>query len=112
MAFNGSAAPVKKGMQDRIGTNVARDGAAKRTQTSFPTKTGMRSRIGEVTGVSGSGPGAAPDASSPNPMDPSPQSKKFSPAPTKSGMRSRISGGGVDHALGAAVLKDATGLGK
>ncbi len=108
----GTSAPIKQGMKDRIDSNIARDGAAKRTQTSFPVKSGMRSRITELSGVSPANPGTGPDASSGNPMDPSPKDKKFSPAPTKPGMRSRTTGGGVDHALGSAVLKDATSLGK
>lgn len=105
MAFKGGAAPVKPGMQDRIASNIARDGAAKRPQTKFETKWTHRSRIGEVDGVGGKGPDGAPDASNPSPLDPTAPGKKFAPAPTKWGMK-----GEVDHELGSKVLIEGSSL--
>lgn len=100
------AAPVKAGMQDRTSSNVARDGAAKSPQKSFPTTHGMRSRIGEVTGVKGAGPSGAPDASSPNPLDPEAISKGFSKSPAAWGMRD-ANKQSVNHSLGDKVLSEA-----
>lgn len=101
-----AAAPVKPGMQDQTSSNIARDGAAKRTQTQFATKPGMRSRVGEVTGVSGSGPDGAPDASSPNPIAKEAISKGFKPAPSAWGMTD-ANKSSVNHDLGAKVLSEA-----
>jgi hypothetical protein len=105
MAFKGSAAPVKPGMQDQTSSNIARDGAAKKPQTNFPVKEGMRSRVGEVSGVSGSGPNGAPDASSPNPLDPTKRGKTFPDAPAKWGMRD-ANGSSVNHELGRQILNE------
>lgn len=103
MAFKGSAAPVKAGMKDQTSSNIARDGAAKRPQTKFATHTGMRSRVGEVAGVKGNGTG--PDASSPNPLDPTTPGKTFPKAGAKWGMRD-ANGQSVNHALGDAILAE------
>jgi hypothetical protein len=105
MAFKGSAAPVKAGMKDLTNSNIARDGAAKKPQTKFATKDGMRSRIGEVSGVGGNGPDAASDASSPNVLDPSKRGKTFSPAPAKWGMKD-ANGQSVNHELGKQILNE------
>lgn len=92
-----------------------RAGRAKRTQTSFATKPGMRSRIGEVTGVVGHGPDGAPDASSPNPMDPSPTDKilRRQPQVLKSswGMKD-ANGQSINGNLGHEVLTEAANLGR
>lgn len=88
MAFHGSAAPAKGGMKDQTSTNIARDGAAKRPQKSFATTYSMRSRIGDVqTGVPSMVGDRAPDASSPNPLDPTSPGKKFGQVATKWGMK-------------------------
>lgn len=112
MAFKGSAAPAHKGMQDQTSSNIARDGAAKRPQSSFPVHSGMK----DQTAYSGAGPGnpgSGPDAASPNPLDPTVKGKKVqSSFPTKWGMRDAngksING---DHS-GSAVLSEASALGK
>lgn len=105
MAFKGSAAPVKAGMKDNTSSNIARDGAAKKPQTSFPVKQGMRSRSGEVAGVKGAGPDAASDASSPNVLDPSKRGKTFKDAPAKWDMKD-ANGQSVNHELGKQILNE------
>lgn len=104
MAFKGSAASVKPGMTDQTSSNIARDGAAKRPQKSFPVKEGMKNQqsFDAGKGIAGTGP----DASSPNPLDPAPTMKKFKDAPAKWGMTDS-QGRGVDHDLGRAVLSEA-----
>jgi hypothetical protein len=101
------------GMVDQTSSNVARDGAAKKTQTKFPVKGGMRSRIGEVTGVVGHGPDGAPDAGAPNPLDPSPTAKVLGQGPIKSswGMKD-ANGQSVNGELGKKVLTEAANLGR
>jgi hypothetical protein len=101
MAFKGGAAPVKPGMKDQTSSNIARDGAAKRPQTSFATKEGMRSRIGSVPGVKGYGTG--PDADPANPIAPMKEGKTFKDAPAAWGMRD-ANGQSVNHDLGRRVL--------
>lgn len=92
-----------------------RNGAAKRTATSFATKPGMRSRIGDVSGVVGHGPNGAPDASSSNPLDPSPTDKilRRQPQVLKSswGMLD-ANKQSVNGELGKAVLAEAGRLGR
>jgi hypothetical protein len=64
----------------------ARSGAAKKTQTSFPQKWGMRDRI-SFDGAGPSSPGSGPDASSPNPLDPEPRGKVLRRQPTSGNAR-------------------------
>lgn len=91
---------IKPGMKDQTDSNIARSGAAKHPQTSFPVKAGMKNQqtFQAGRGIAGTGP----DASSPNPLAKEAISKGFPPAPTKWGMK-----GQVNHALGAAVLDEA-----
>jgi hypothetical protein len=104
---------VHQGMKDQTDTNIARDGAAKKTQTKFATKEGMRSRIGEVTGVSGHGPDGAPDAGAPNPLDPSPTDKVLGKGPIKSSWDMKDANGqSVNGNLGKKVLTEAANLGR
>lgn len=95
------------GMSDQTSSNIARDGAAKRPQTSFAPRVTMRDRTAEMAGVSPANPGVGPDAAPANPLSPEPRGKKCVPAPTHPGMK-----GQVDHALGARVLSEAANLGK
>lgn len=113
MAFKGGAAPVKQGMQDRIDSNIARDGAAKSPQKSFPTKWGNRSRIDDMKGISPANPGVGPDASGANPLDPtSPGKKVQSSFETKWGNRD-ANGKSINGVhSGQAVLDEASRLGK
>lgn len=92
--------PVKSGMKDRIGSNIARDGAAKRPQTSFATCKGMK----DMTAFSGIGPGnpgVGPDASSPNVTGGAPKivATQFKPAMGMQGSHS--------HKQGRKVLAEA-----
>lgn len=115
MAYQGkSNSAVKPGMKDQTDSNVARSGAAKRPQTKFPVKEGMK----DQTAFSGAGPkmpGSGPDASSPNPLDPSPTQKvlRRQPQVLKStwGMKG-ASGKGIDTEIGPKVLSEASRLGK
>lgn len=97
--------PVKAGMTDRTSSNIARDGAAKRPQTSFATTHGMRDRTAEMSGVSPENPGVGPDGGSANPLAPSAKLKKFGSAPIKWGMHDQTPNG-------SAVLGEASRLGK
>lgn len=109
MAFNGGKAPVKAGMQDRIDSNIARDGAAKRPQTKFPVKYDMKNSqdFAAAKSISGSGP----DASSPNPLAKESISKGFKDAPAAWGMTD-ADDRGVDHDSGRAVLSEAALTGR
>lgn len=94
------ASPVKQGMKDQTSSNIARDGAAKRPQTSFATHSGMK----DMTALSGIGPrnpGVGPDASSPNVLGGAPKivSTEFKPA---MGMK-----GSHSHEQGRKVLAEA-----
>jgi hypothetical protein len=60
----------------------ARSGAPKKTQTSFPVKGGMKdmnAQSGTTGGIGGGKFDGAPDASSPNPLDPEPRVKVIKP---------------------------------
>lgn len=94
------------GMSDQTTSNIARDGAAKRPQTSFPVKSGMRDRTAEMTGVSPANAGVGPDAAPGNPLSSLPGLKKFGQVPTKWGMKDQTPGDA------GAVLREASSLGK
>jgi hypothetical protein len=92
--------PIKAGMKDQTSTNIARDGAAKRPQTSFAPASGMK----DMTALSGIGPrnpGVGPDASSPNVLGGAPKitATEFKPA---MGMK-----GSHSHEQGRQVLGEA-----
>jgi hypothetical protein len=103
------------GMSDQTNSNIARDGAAKRTQATIPVKTGMKDQTdaSKLRGISPESPGFsyAPDASSPNSLDPSPKRKKFGDAKASWGMRD-ANGQSVNGELGHRVLAEATNLGR
>jgi len=103
MAFKGGAAPVKAGMKDRTSTNIARDGAAKRPQTSFGTTHGMRKRSADInTGPAGT---SGPDGGAvPSPLDPRAPGKHFAQAPIKWGMRDAM--GQSVNGNGPAVINE------
>lgn len=113
MSFHGGASPVKAGQKDQTSSNVARDGAAKRPQSSFPTKWGMRDVTAELSSVSPANPGVGPDASSANPLDPTVPGKKVqSSFETKWGHRD-ANGKSINGVhSGQAVLDEASHLGK
>lgn len=90
MAVKGSGTvreTIDPPMKDQTSSNIARDGAAKKPQTKFPTKDGMRSRIGELYANEPGAKGTGPDASAPNPLDPTNPGKTFAKAPIKWGMK-------------------------
>jgi hypothetical protein len=88
--------------------NIARDGAAKNPQTSFPVKETMKDMT-TLSGVAPANPGTGPDASSPNPLDAEPREKLLKKqgsvlAPAwdmKDGM-----GEGLDDTIGGAVMDE------
>lgn len=91
---------TKGGMKDQTSSNIARDGAAKRPQTSFPAHSGMK----DMTSLSSIGPrnpGVGPDASSPNVLGGAPKitATEFPPA---MGMK-----GSHSHEQGRKVLAEA-----
>ncbi len=95
------------GMTDQTDSNIARDGAAKKTQTKFPTTHGMKSMTEAMTGVSPGNPGVGPDADPANPLSPEPKSKHQEAVATSWGMK-----GKHDAGLGSAVLSEAANLGR
>jgi hypothetical protein len=112
------------GMSDQTSGNIARDGAAKHPQTSFPVKGGMKDQtdasklrgIAEVvtdkgTREIGFGFNYGPDASSPNPLDPSPKVKKFGAVKASWDMKD-ANGDGVSNETGGQVLSEAALLGR
>ncbi len=122
MALRGSgvvAKTIDPPMQDRISNSPVdpRAGAAKRTQTKFPVKPGMTDMVkGSVSSFAGpKNPGVGPDASSSNPLDPSPTDKilRRQPQEIKSswGMVD-ANGQSVNGNLGKAILDEAGRLGR
>jgi hypothetical protein len=95
---------IKQGMADQTSFD-ARAGAAKRPQTSFLVKDGMK----DMTTMSGIGPGSTgPDASSANPLDPEPLGKSV-PRVTSTPWDSQKTGDGdsYDPSIGTAALNEA-----
>jgi hypothetical protein len=100
---------TKSGMTDQTSSNIARDGAAKKPQTSFPVKDGMKDMT-TMSGIAPSNPGTGPDASSPNPLDPEPRAKLLK----KQGSELQAAwdqkdgdGDGLDNAIGGQVMDEA-----
>ena len=100
---------TKQGMTDQTSSNIARDGAAKSPQTSFPVKDGMK----DMTAFSGAGPsnpGTGPDASSPNPLDPEPRAKTLHSQGSQleaAWNQKDGDGDGLDLGLGEKVMDEA-----
>jgi hypothetical protein len=99
------------GMSDQTNTNIARDGAAKRPQTKFPVKEGMKDMTAAMTGISPGNPGVGPDADPANPLSPEPKSKHQSEVKASWGMKD-ANGQSVNGNLGKAVLAEAANLGR
>ena len=96
---------------DQTPGNMARDGGvAKHPQTSFKDTWGMKDMT-SMSGISPAVPGTGPDASSPNPLDPEPQSKLLRRQPTdlkaNPGTPVDGDGDGLDYGLGGKVLGEA-----
>jgi hypothetical protein len=99
------------GMSDQTSTNIARDGAPKKTQTNFPVKEGMKNQVTALSGVSPANPGVGPDADPANPLSPSAKLKKFPDAPTAWGMKD-AHGQSANGDIGHKVLAEAANLGR
>lgn len=114
MAVKGSGTSGNvRGQKDQTSSNLARSGAAKRPQTDFAVKDGMTDMVKTLSSVGPKNPGVGPDASSANPLDPSPGMKELQTGgfPAKWGMKDGH-GRGVDPGLGRKVLNEAASLGK
>lgn len=114
MAVKGSGVSGDvRGQKDQTSSNIARDGAAKHPQTEFAVKRGMTDMVKELSGVGPKNPGVGPDASSANPLDPSPGMKELQTGGFKPswGMRDGH-GRGVDCEMAKKVLSEAANLGK
>lgn len=102
--------PDGDSMKDQTSYN-ARSGAAKKTQTSFDVAHGMKDMTkasGAVAGIGPDNPGDGPDASSPNPLDPSPsRAKEYGPPLKSSWDMKDANGDGVDTNIGGKVLGEA-----
>ena len=98
------------GMTDQTSTNIARDGAAKKPQTKFPVKEGMKNQTQVLSGVSPANPGVGPDAAPANPLSPEAKQKHSGPIAVKWGMEKSPTTHSPE--LGAAVLKEAANLGR
>jgi hypothetical protein len=94
------------GMTDQTSSNIARDGAAKKTPPKAAVHPGM-SNSQNFPGFAPTNAGTGPDADPANVMSPQPKSKKSDPIPVKWGMK-----GEHDPALGSAVLSEAANLGR
>lgn len=98
------------GMSDQTSSNIARDGAAKKPQTSFPTTHGMKDQTAALSGVSPANPGVGPDAAPANPLSPEAKQKHSGPIGVKWGMEKSPTTHSPE--LGSAVLKEAVNLGR
>lgn len=122
MAVKGSGTVARSNnpdpaMEDRSASTAfgGRNGAAKKTQTSFPDKWGMKDMNKESGVTSGIDPNSGawanpPDASSPNPLDTEPKSKdlkKQAAILTSSWGMTDANGRGVDPNIGGKVLGEA-----
>lgn len=114
MAVKGSGVSGNvPGAKDQTSSNIARDGAGKHPQTEFPVKRGMTDMVKTLSNVGPKNPGVGPDASSANPLDPSPGMKELQTGGFKAswGMCDGH-GRGVDCNIGKKVLNEAANLGK
>lgn len=95
------------GMKDQTSSNIARDGSAKKTQSTIAVKPGMKDQVKGLSSVSPANPGVGPDASTSNPLSPEPKQKFSGPVATSWGMKGKHS-----PELGSAVLSEAANLGR
>ena len=101
------------GMSDQTDSNIARDGAAKRTQTSVPVHPGMKDQTdaSKLQGIAPGSPGFGSDASGPSVLDPAKGIKKFGNVKASWDMKDGM-GDGLDTEIGGQVLSEATLLGR
>jgi hypothetical protein len=96
-------------MASQTSSDLPRNGAAKRPQTTFAIKDGMKDQT-SMSGVSPGANGSGPDASSPNPLDPEPRDKllkKQGGSLAAAWGMTDGDGDGVDNAIGGRVLDEA-----
>ena len=99
------------GMSDQTDSNLPRDGAAKKTQTKFAIKDGMKSRIdGSRLSASPDHPEWGPDADPANAMSPEAKSAKSGPIKQAWGMETSPNKHFPE--MGSAILSDAANLGR
>lgn len=98
---------VHPGMSDQTNSNIARDGAPKRTPSKPAVKDGMKNQTKELSGVSPANPGVGPDADPANPLGPASPAKNIATPAKAWGMKGEHS-----PALGSAVLNEAANLGR
>lgn len=109
MAVQGSGlgkGPDSGAFKDQTSYN-ARNGAAKRTQNSFPVHPGMADQTRALAGVSPGNPGSGPDASGPNPLDPTVKGKRVDSSLAASWGMKDANGKGVDNNIGGKVIGEA-----
>ncbi len=119
MAVKGSgvvAKTIDPPMQDHTTNSPIdpRSGKGKRTQTSFPTKEGMKNLTQVLSGVGPKNPGVGPDADPANPLSPEPKDKNLrrQPRVVKSSWDMKDANGqGVDGTIGQKILDEAGRLG-
>ena len=101
------------GMSDQTNSNLPRDGAAKRTQTSIPIHGGMKDQTeaSKLDGVAPNSPGFGSDASGPSVLDPAKGLKKFGDVKVKWDMKDGM-GDGLNTEIGGQVLSEAALLGR
>lgn len=101
------------GMSDQTNTNIARDGAAKKPQTNFPVKSGMKNSndTSKLQGISPKSPGFGPDAGGPSVLDPSKGLKKFGDVKATWNMKD-ANGDSINNESGRQVLSEAALLGR
>lgn len=97
------------GMTDQTSSNIARDGAAKKTATNFPVHPGMKNSQ-NFPGFAPTNPGSGPDADPANVMSPEPKQKHSAPIGVKWGMDTSPTKHSPE--TGTAVLKEAANLGR
>lgn len=93
-------------MKDQTSFN-ARNGAAKKPQTSFDIHPGMTDQQRAMAGVSPDNPGDGPDAVSSNPLAGIPIRGEDSPPPKASWDMKGADGKGLDYSIGGKVLGEA-----
>lgn len=93
-------------MQDQTSFN-ARNGAAKKPQTSFEIHPGMTDNQRAMAGVSPTDPGSGPDAVASNPLSGVPVRGEDSPPPKASWDMKGADGKGLDNSIGGRVLGEA-----
>lgn len=111
MAVKGSGTAGKAyGAKDQTSSVIGRDGAAKRTQNSFPVHSGFADQTNYKAGPAH--PGSGPDASAANPLERAGRGKVVKPVTSTSWGQKDADGRGLDSSLADKVLAEAANFGK